>query len=74
MHGSAVSSSQPAPLQYSIAKDRTRRDIRRPQRYVEADLVAYALKVVESIESSEKPSTYLEAISCNDSSKWMITM
>ena len=74
---SVSSTPQSPPLaspQYSIAKDRPRRDIRPPQRYAEADLVAYALNVAEGIDSSEEPSTYAEAVSCDDSGKWMIAM
>ena len=42
--------------------------------YSEADLAAYVLSVADNIESSEEPSTYEEAVSCSDSSKWMIVM
>ena len=59
---------------YSIARDRERRTIKPPQKYGEADLVAYALSVVDNIESSEEPSTYEEAVSCSDSGKWMFAM
>ncbi|PHT99744.1 hypothetical protein BC332_29532 [Capsicum chinense] len=44
-----ISSSPPVAPQYSIAKDRPRRDIRPPQKYAEANLVAYALN--EKMES-----------------------
>ena len=37
-------------------------------------MVAYALNVAESIDSSAEPSTYLETINCNDFRKWMIPM
>ena len=37
-------------------------------------MVAYALSVADSIESSEEPSTYEEVISCSDSGKWMIAL
>ena len=60
--------------QYSIAKDREKRTIKLPQKYGEADLVAYALSVPNNIESIEEPSTYEEALSYSDSSKWMIAM
>ena len=60
--------------QYSIAIDKERRTIKPPHKYGEADLVAYALSVTDNTESSEKPSTYEEAVSYNDSSKWMIAM
>ena len=59
--------------QYSIARDRER-TIKPLHKYGEADLVAYALSVADNIESSEETSTYEEAVSCNDSSKWMIAM
>ena len=60
--------------QYSIARDRERRTIKPLQKYGEADLVAYALSVVDNIESGEEPSTYEEVVSCSDSSEWMIAM
>ena len=60
--------------QDSIVRDRERRTIKPPQKYGEADLGVYALSVVDNIESSEKPSTYEEVVSCNDSGKWMISM
>ncbi|KAG8480929.1 hypothetical protein CXB51_025596 [Gossypium anomalum] len=43
-------------------------------KYVEADLVAYALKVAEDIDANREPSNYSEAISCEDSEKWMFAM
>ncbi|KAG6469553.1 hypothetical protein ZIOFF_070482 [Zingiber officinale] len=69
----ASSSSQASP-HYSITKDRHRRDIRLPQRYAEADLVAYALNVAEKIDFNEEPAPLSEAISCHDSGKWMIAI
>ena len=60
--------------QYSIARDRERRTIKQPQKYGEADMIAYALSVVDNIKSNEEPSTYEEAVSCSDSGKWMIVM
>ncbi|KAG8474279.1 hypothetical protein CXB51_033804 [Gossypium anomalum] len=52
--------------QYSIAKNRTRREIKPPKKYAEADLVAYALNVAEDIDVNQEPSNYSEAISCED--------
>ncbi|KAG8485819.1 hypothetical protein CXB51_019218 [Gossypium anomalum] len=52
--------------QYSIAKNRTRREIKPPKNYAEADLVAYALNVAEDIDANQEPSNYSEAISCED--------
>lgn len=55
---------------YLIARERTRRNIRPSRKYEKADLVIYALNVIESIESSKKPST--EAISNVDFVTWYI--
>ena len=74
MQGDTVSSQPPTPPYYSIAKDIHKRDIRPPQIYGEADFVAYALNLIKGIDSSEEPSTYSEAVSCDDSGRWMITM
>ncbi|KAG8499228.1 hypothetical protein CXB51_005739 [Gossypium anomalum] len=60
--------------QYSIAKNRTRREIKPPKKYAEADLVAYALNVAEDIDANQEPSNYSEAVSCEDSEKWMFAM
>ncbi|KAG8478549.1 hypothetical protein CXB51_028301 [Gossypium anomalum] len=60
--------------QYSIAKNRTKREIKPPKKYVEADLVAYALNVAEDIDANQEPSNYSEAISCEDLEKWMFAM
>ncbi|KAG8486271.1 hypothetical protein CXB51_019635 [Gossypium anomalum] len=38
--------------QYSIAKNRTRREIKPSKKYVEADLVAYALNLAEDIDAN----------------------
>ncbi|KAG8483205.1 hypothetical protein CXB51_022198 [Gossypium anomalum] len=60
--------------QYSIAKNKTRREIKPPKKYAEANLVAYALNVVENIDANREPSNYSKAISCKDSEKWMFAM
>ena len=60
--------------QHSIARGRFKRTIKLPQRYVEADMVAYTLNVAEDIEASEEPSNYKEPISCMDSKKWLVAM
>jgi len=44
-----------------------------PKRYAYADMIAYALSVVESIEISE-PSTYNEAINSDEAAKWTVAM
>ncbi|KAG8480615.1 hypothetical protein CXB51_024767 [Gossypium anomalum] len=53
---------------------RTKREIKPPKKYAEADLVAYALNVAEDIDANQEPSNYSEAISCEDSKKWMFAM
>ncbi|KAG8488067.1 hypothetical protein CXB51_018276 [Gossypium anomalum] len=60
--------------QYSIAKNRTKREIKPLKKYAEDDLVAYALNVAEDIDANQEPSNYSEAISCEDSEKWMFAM
>ncbi|KAG8476956.1 hypothetical protein CXB51_030500 [Gossypium anomalum] len=60
--------------QYSIAKNRTRREIKPLKKYAEAVLVTYALNVAEDIDTNQEPSNYSEAISCEDSKKWMFAM
>ena len=52
--------------QYCLARDRTRRQIKQPQRNAYVDLVAYALNVAESIER-EEPQTYHEVITSRES-------
>uniref|UniRef100_A0A803PJQ8 Reverse transcriptase Ty1/copia-type domain-containing protein n=1 Tax=Cannabis sativa TaxID=3483 RepID=A0A803PJQ8_CANSA len=46
---------------YQLAGDTTRREIKTPSRYVEANLIAYALAVVQ-LESDPEPTTYEEVI------------
>ncbi|KAG8474901.1 hypothetical protein CXB51_031552 [Gossypium anomalum] len=53
---------------------KTRREIKPPKKYAEADLVAFALNVAEDIDANQEPSNYSEAISCEDSEKWMFAM
>ena len=55
--------------QYSIARDREKRTIKPPQKYGEADLVAYSLSIANNIDSNEEPSTYEEAVSCSNLGK-----
>ena len=58
---------------YTIATGRPRRQIRPPQRYGYADLVAYALTVAEDLGIQE-PSTYKEAATCDKSERWHVAM
>ncbi|GKV37331.1 hypothetical protein SLEP1_g45370 [Rubroshorea leprosula] len=62
---------------YSIAKHRPRREIRKPQRYVNVAsecLSDYALVIAQEIDYDGEPSTYKEVVSCKNSSKWLIAM
>ncbi|KAG8477963.1 hypothetical protein CXB51_027628 [Gossypium anomalum] len=61
-------------LGYKAGVKGTRREIKPPKKYDEADLVAYALNVAKDINVNQEPSNYSEAISCEDSEKWMFTM
>ena len=73
--GSPTLTTPPPPTpQYNISRDRERRQVIPPKRYVEVDLVAYAPNVVESIGTCEEPSTYEETVSYKDSSRWMSSM
>lgn len=71
-----INSNQPhVEVVHSIARDHPRRDIRRPARYNDDEgLIAYALSVAEEVPEGMEPSTYTEAISCPNSSNWILTM
>ncbi|KAG9458369.1 hypothetical protein H6P81_002877 [Aristolochia fimbriata] len=58
---------------YSIVGDKPRREIQKPKRYSDVDLVAYALSVAETIDESEL-STYKEVIQSDNSEKWLVAM
>ncbi|KAG8483204.1 hypothetical protein CXB51_022209 [Gossypium anomalum] len=62
------------PLNVFFLVIKTRREIKSPKKYAEADLVAYALNVAEDIDANREPSNYSEAISCEDSEKWMFAI
>jgi len=58
-----------------IARDRPRREIRRPVLYNDDEgLIVYALSVVEEVPEGVEPSTYTEAISYPSSPKWILAM
>lgn len=60
---------------YSIARDRVRRQIRKPARYTDSDnLVAYALSVAQEVNDGVEPASYTEAVSCVESSQWLVAM
>ena len=58
---------------YSIARDRPRREIKPPLRYAHADYVAYAMTVVEEVDNSD-PSSFEEAIKSDSADKWLSAM
>ena len=59
--------NNPKEEQHFIGKNRPKRDIRLPQRYV--DLIPYVLSVAEETNGVDKPTTYSEAVSCDGSVK-----
>ena len=59
--------------QYSLTRDRERRQIKPPQRYGHADIVSFALSIAEDIETQD-PTTYHEAISSGESAQWITAM
>ncbi|KAG8498561.1 hypothetical protein CXB51_004866 [Gossypium anomalum] len=61
-------------LGYKAGVKGARREIKPLKNYAEANLVAYALNVAKDIDANQEPSNYSEAISCEDSEKWMFTM
>jgi len=60
---------------HSIARDRLRREIRRPARYNDDEgLIAYALSVAEEVPEGVEPLAYTEAISCPNSPNWILAV
>ena len=72
----AISTNQPQEeVDHSIARDRPRREIRRPARYNDDEgLIAYALSVAEEVPEGTEPSNYTEAITCPSSTNWLLAM
>jgi hypothetical protein len=58
--------------QYSIARNRPQGERRMPSRL--ADSTTFAFVAAQETEGASDPSTYTEAISCDDSAKWLIAM
>ena len=58
---------------YSIARDRPRREIKPPLRYAHADYVAYAMTVSEGVDNSDR-SSFEEAIKSDSVDKWLSAM
>lgn len=54
-------------------RDRQRRTIKPPTRLGYADIIAYALNIVDEPDTSE-PATYKDAISCQQKNKWLKAM
>lgn len=46
--------------------------IRPSEKYGEADLVEYTLRMIKNIDFSEELATYTESVNCNDFDKWII--
>uniref|UniRef100_A0A803Q0W6 Retroviral polymerase SH3-like domain-containing protein n=1 Tax=Cannabis sativa TaxID=3483 RepID=A0A803Q0W6_CANSA len=58
---------------YPLARNRTRREIHPPTRFVKANLIAYALAAVQQMEI-EEPRSYEEEILGGNKSKWLQAM
>ena len=60
---------------YSVARDRVRREVKRPARLIdEQGITAYALLAAQEVNNVDEPSTYKEAITGIDSEKWLVAM
>ena len=62
---------------YSTPRDRPQRATRKPACYSADDehgLIVYALAVIQEIPEGIEPSIYSEAISCRNSSNWLMAM
>ncbi|KAK3008413.1 hypothetical protein RJ639_014494 [Escallonia herrerae] len=59
--------------QYSIARNRSRKEIRPPQKYVYASMVAYAPSVAEGIEVGD-PVTYKKKAKSMELALWTVVM
>ena len=65
---------QPDLRNYQLARDRVRRtNIRPPARYVDSEILFFALCVAEQVVFSE-PESYQAAISCAERDKWLLAM
>ena len=60
-------------LDYHLARDRKRRQIKPPERYGYADLTCYALNAAEELQDSE-PKNFREALESNESKGWLKAM
>lgn len=58
---------------YQLTKDRENRQIKPPQRYGYADLIAYALAASHNIDVDE-PKSYAEAVQSSNKSEWQEAM
>ncbi|KAH9684692.1 DNA (cytosine-5)-methyltransferase [Citrus sinensis] len=58
---------------YQLARDRERRAIKMPKKYGIADLISYALIVVDEVNGGE-PLSCKEALCCGDKLKWYAAM
>ena len=56
-----------------MARDRSRRQIKIPARFAQADLTAYAFSIAESIDK-EEPRTFQEAYASKDKARWLKAM
>ena len=65
VEGGVGTNSQEAGLDYLLSRDRAKRNIKPPDKFGFADLIAYALLTTMEYEESE-PLSYQEAINNNE--------
>ena len=73
IEGGVGTNSQEAGLDYLLSRDRAKRNLKPLDRFVFADLIAYALLTIMKNEESESLS-YQEAINNNESMKLLTIM
>ena len=59
--------------EYVLARDRGRREPKRPAKFSDYEMSFFALCVAEVLECSE-PSTYAEAMASEEKEKWLTAM
>lgn len=61
---------EPVQNGYNLVRDRAMRQIKPPDRYGHADMVAYAFTIAEDNEEDTEPSSYKEVLKRKDQTKW----
>jgi len=59
---------------YSIVRDKARRQIIKPAKYINNYLTAYVLSIAQEVNDGVEPVSYTEVVSCVESSQWLGAM